>query len=198
LCELLGDNATDVGDLFRKRIAPSPAAMTLFRQAAAEYLRLHPTFAPRETWGERWRMARSALAFVRGKGAVPRLHTGLPETTFEALERSLGHLDEAIQRPLTRFFETHALSLQYALVGRAGWTLTQSFRALALSYPVGMWLLRLCCTDRAPTPADAVDMVTIMDRAQGYAPLASANHRSRVATLARLGAIEQLAVWYSR
>ena len=119
LCELLGDNATDVGDLFRKRIAPSPAAMTLFRQVAAEYLRLHPTFVARNSWGERWRMARAAVAFVRGKGAVPRLHTGLPETTFEALERSLGHLDDAVQRPLTRFFETHAMSLQYALVGRS-------------------------------------------------------------------------------
>jgi lysine-N-methylase len=198
LCELLGENSTDVGDLFRKRIAPSTAAMTLFRQTAAEYLRLHPTFVASESWRERWRMARAAVSFVRGKGAMPRLHPGLPETTFEAQERSLGHLDDSVQRPLTRFFESHAVSLQYALVGRRGWTLTQSFRALALSYPVGMWLLRLVCTGRPPTSTDAIDIVTILDRGQGFAPLTSTNHRSRIAMLARLGALERLAMWYAR
>lgn len=198
LCEVLGESSTDVGDLFRKRIAPSAAAMTLFRQAGAEYLRLHPTLVISESWRERWRMARAAVAFVRGSGTVPRMHPGLPETTFAALERSLGHLDESVQRPLNRYFESHAISLQYALVGRRGWTLTQSFRTLALAYPVGMWLLRLCCTDRTPTAADAIDIVTIMDRGQGYAPLNSANHRSRVAMLSRLGALERLAMWYAR
>jgi lysine-N-methylase len=198
LCELIGENSTEVGDLFRKRIAPSQAAMTLFRQAGAECLRLHPTFVPSQSWRERWRMARAAVAFVRGTGRIPRLHPGLPETTFEDLERSLGHLDEPVQRPINRFFETHAASLQYALVGRAGWTLTQSYRALALSYPVGMWLLRICCTGRAPTPSDTIDMVTIMDRAQGYAPLMARNHRSRIAILARMGQLERLAMWYAR
>jgi lysine-N-methylase len=198
LCDLLCEGATDVGDLFSERPPPARAAATLFRQTAAEYLRLHPTFTAGNSWRERWRMARTAVGFARGKGAVPRLHPGLPETTFEALERPLGHLDEAVQRPLVRFFETHAVSLQYALTGRPGWTLVENFRALALSFPVGLWLLRLCCTDRSPTVTDTIDIVTIMDRGQGYAALTSSNHRSRIKMLARLDALEQLAVWYAR
>lgn len=195
---LLHENSTDVGDLFLERTAPSAAVSTLFRQTAAEYLRLHPALVVRDSWRERWRMARAAVAFARGRGAVPRFHPSLPDTTFPALENSLGHLPEAVQRPFTRFFETHAMSLQYALVSRPGWSLVENYRALALSLPVGLWLLRYVCTDRSPTVTDAIDIVTIMDRGQGYAPLISANHRSRIAVFARLQAIEQLAAWYAR
>jgi hypothetical protein len=41
-------------------------------------------------------------------------------------------------------------------------------------------------------------MVTIMDRGQGFAPLNSPNHRSRLAMIARLGELEKLVIWYAR
>ena len=198
LADLLCEDATDAGNLFSERVPPAGAAATLFRQAAAEYVRLHPTFVAGRSWLERWRMTRSAVSFARGKGKVPHLHPSLPETTFDALERPLGHLEESVQRPLVRYFETHSASLQYAFANRAGWTLVESFRAMVFAFPIGLWLLRLCSTDRTPTAADAIDIVTIMDRGQGYAPLSSVNHRSRLAMITRLGELDKLVVWYAR
>jgi hypothetical protein len=170
----------------------------LFRQIAADYVRLHHTFAARESWRERWRFARAAVAMARGKGTLPDFHRGLPATTFEMQERPLGHLDAAIQRPLLRFFETQLTSFQYAIVCRPGWSIVDSFRALALAYPTGLWLLRWIATERAATRTDAIDIVTILDRGQGYAPLRSAQHRARISTLAKLGDLERLVVWYAR
>lgn len=198
LCELFESGAEDVGDLFQNKAAVESAAAVLFRQTAAEYLRLHHRNVARETWSERWRMAWSALRIVRGKGKVPLVHGDLPETTFQALERPLGHLGEAVQRPFLRFFETQLASKQFAVVCRPGWPLVESFRALALAYPVGLWLLRLLSTGRAPLAEDAIDVVTMLDRGQGFARLTNAHHRARVATLARLGGLERLTVWYAR
>ena len=92
------------------------------------------------------------------------MHPELPVATFESLERPLGHLVEDIQRPLNRYYETNVAARQYAVASRPGWAIVESFRALALSYPVALWILRLCCPDRAPTKRDALDMVTLIDR----------------------------------
>jgi lysine-N-methylase len=198
LCEVLETTSLEVGDIFSQREAARPASAVLFRQIAAEYVRLHPTFAARESLRERWRFARAAVAMARGKGKLPDLHRGLPATTFEAQERTLGHLEEAVQRPFLRFFETQLASYQYAIVCRPGWSVVDSFRALALAYPVGLWLLRWMATDRTATRTDAIDVVTMLDRGQGYAPLRSAQHRARVSALAKLGDLERLVVWYAR
>lgn len=198
LCTVLETTSHDVSDLFQQRAEPHAAAAILFRQTAAEYLRLHPTFVARASWRERWRMARAAMAIARGKGSFPQLHPTLPDTTFEALEQPLGHVEESVQRPFLRFFETQAASKQYAIVCRPSWSVIESFRALALSYAVGLWLLRLISTGREPTRNDALDIVTIMDRGQGYAPLQSTQHRSRISTLAKLSELERLVVWYAR
>jgi lysine-N-methylase len=189
----------EVADLFRERIAPSKAASVLFRQTVAEYLRLHPRFAVRESWRERLRLARAALAFARGKGPVPRLDDRFPETTFEAIEdRKLGHLEVSLQRPLQRYFETMAVSLQYAVVTRPDWSLIDKFRALAVAYPAALWMLRYFCGDREPETGDVIDVVTAIDRGQGYGPLVGRQHRRRVSQLAALGQLERLVIWYAR
>jgi Fe-S-cluster containining protein len=198
LCSVLEESCYDVGELFQQRVEPSGPAKVLFRQSAAEYVRLHPTFAARNTWRERWRMARFALAMARGKGNLPRYHPDLPQTTFDALERPLGHLDEVIQRPWLQFFTTQVVSRQYAIASRPGWPLVESFRALVLAYPIALWLLRWLAADTTPHPSMAVDIVTMLDRGQGYAPLTSAAHRSRVRTLTRLGQLDRLVAWFAR
>lgn len=198
LTQLLGEAAHDVGDLFVDRQPPDGAVATLFRQSAAHALRLHPTFVASASWAARWRLARDAVAFARGKGNVPHGNADLPEVSFPDLEMPLGHLEEAVQRPLVRYFETHAATWQYALVNRTSWSLIESFRGLAFGFPLAMWLVRIVSHGRRPTSADMVDVVTVLDRAQGYRPLASRQHRTRIAMLARLGALEQLAAWYSR
>ena len=57
---------------------------------------------------------------------------------------------------------------------------------------------------REPTTADVFDIITALDRGQGYAPLAGSKQRRRVQLLARLGDQQQtselarLIAWYGR
>ena len=200
LTQLLAENAPDeVGDLFRDRTPPKRAAAVLFRQITADYLRLHPLYMVRASWRQRWRMAVTAWAFARGKGNVPRLHVDFPEGTFEAIEqRALGHLEEAVLKPLNRYFETTVVSKQYAVVSRPGWSVTEKFRALAVAYPVALWMLRYFCGEDPPTVEHVIDMVTAIDRGQGHGPLAGRQHRRRIATLVSLGELVRIAAWYAR
>ncbi len=137
------------GDWFQRRLEPSRQAVKLFHQTALEHLRLHPQFVPESTWSERWRLIRAAIAFARAKGPVPLFRLPFPPSTFESLERGLGHLDPAVLKPINTYFETITASLRYAVLGRPSWSVIESFRALALSYAVGMWILRLACGPRA-------------------------------------------------
>jgi len=186
------------GDLFQRRLPPGKQAMRLFRQSALEYLRLHPKFVPERSWRERWRLVRAAMAFARGKGPVPLFRLPFPESTFESLERPLGHLDESVLRPLNTYFETIVTSLRYAVLGRRGWSVVDSFQSLALSCAVAMWILRLACGPRTPSVDDTKELAMLLDRGQEYKPLLGRWHRFRVAILARRRELGRLAVWYAR
>ncbi len=94
-----------------------------------QYLRLHPKFLIEPSWRERWWLVRAAVAFTRGRGRLPPMHACFPPTSFEALERPLGPLDAGTLRPLTALFEAAAASKYYAVPGRPGWSLVDSFRA---------------------------------------------------------------------
>lgn len=188
----------ETGGLFRDRRPPHRATGMLFRQAALEYARLHPKFVIESSWRERWRLVRAAMSFARGRGPLPAMHECFPPTTFEALERPMGPLDAAVLRPLTSFFEANAASKYYAMMGRSGWSLVESFRALALTHPLALWMLRLVCGNRPPQPEDMIDIVGAIDRAQGFALLAGRRHRKRVKSLARQRELARLVVWYAR
>ena len=110
---------TNAGVWFRDRRPPGRATAMLFRQIAAQYVRLHPGFRAQTTWRTRLFFARAAFVFVRGKGTVPAIHHGFPAATFESLERELGPLDDAISQPLDRYWENSAISKQYAILGRS-------------------------------------------------------------------------------
>src|SRR4029453_3207019 len=131
LIELFGvlekNIADEVGDLFSERQPPAGAAKVLFRQTAAEFVRLHPGFTARPNWRERWQLALAAWKLVRGGGELPRLHPAFPAATFEQLEKPLGILDAAIYQPLARMIETSAVSWSYALCNRSGWLLAWVF-----------------------------------------------------------------------
>ena len=200
LTQLLAESAPqEVGDLFSERKPPSRAGAVLFRQITADYLRLHPLYIVRESWRQRWRMAMAAWGFARGKGNVTRLHSDFPERTFEAIEEhALGHTEEGIQRPLNRYFETTAVSKQYAVVSRPGWSVIEKYRALVIAYPIALWMLRYFCGEEPPTVNHVINMVTAIDRGQGHGPLAGRQHRRRIASLATLGELDRIAVWYAR
>jgi lysine-N-methylase len=188
----------EAAGLFRQRRPPRRAAGMLFRQTALEYLRLHPKFEIESSWQERWRLVQAALIFARGRGPLPVMHPCFPPTTFEALERPLGPLDAAVLRPLTAWFEAMAASKYYATPGRSGWSLVESFRALALAYPLALWLLRLSCGGRPPQVEDMIDVVGAIDRGQSYPMLAGRRHRRRVRSLARQRELARLVVWYGQ
>jgi len=190
--------AGEVGELFTERQRPGAAAAILFRQSAAEFVRLYPGLAARPLWRERWRLAVAAWKIVRGRGRLPRLHPSLPDATFADLEQPLFTLEPAVYQPLVRMIETTAVSWSYALANRSGWSIIESVRMLALLYPVGLWMLRWQAFGRRPTADDMPPIVTALDRGQGYAPLAGSKQRWRLQTLARLGELEWLVVWYAR
>ena len=188
----------EVGDLFRDRAPPDRTAGLHFRRAALEYLRLHPKFMVEETWAGRWRLVRAGLAMARAAGRLPSIHPDLPEVSFDALQRPLGHLPPDVLRPITAYFEASAASKQYAILGRRGWSIVRSFRALALSHAIALWMLRLVSTDRSPTPDDTIGVVAAIDRGQGFDPLSGHAHRRRIASLARGGQLPRLLAWYAR
>jgi len=202
LGELIGvleeNAAAEVGDLFSQRRQPSSAAGVLFRQTAAEFVRLHPRCAARPTWAERWWLMWAALRFVRGRGKVPRICPAFPDVTFEQLEQPLGNLEPACYQPLNRLIETASASWSYALANRGGWSIVESVRMLALLYPLGLWMLRWAAVGRQPRSEDLPEIITALDRGQGYAPLAGAKMRSRLRILARLEELERLIAWYAR
>jgi lysine-N-methylase len=199
LLELLPELAVrESGVWFANRQPPRKRTTMLLRQTVLECLRLHPLLAPVATLRERLAMIRAALAWAFGKGLVPCFSLPFPPTTFDGLDRPLGPLDEAAQKPLLAFFETAAASYRYALPGRPGWSLTESFRAMALAYAAGMCLLRLECGEAAPGLEQAVHMVMTLDRGLSYNVLSGTRHRYRVAALASGGELQRLVAWYAR
>jgi Fe-S-cluster containining protein len=189
----------EAAERFRGRVQPGRSASVLFRQITADYLRLHPGYVLRQTRGERFRMAAAAIAFARGTGSIPKLHESYPETTFEQIEAiQLGHMQESLQEPFVRYFETTAVSKQYAMAGRSQWSLIEKYRAVVAAYPVALWMLRYFCGDRSPQVEDVIDMVTTMDRGQGYDPLGGRQHRRRIAQLVQLNELDRLLIWYAR
>ena len=197
LFDVLEQNvAGEVGDLFSNRQPPSRAGSVLFRQTAVEVLRLHPQFAVLPSWRSRLGMIGAAWRTIRGTGPLPRLHPSLPAATFADLEQPLGLLAPEIYRPLDRLIETSAASWSYALANRGGWSIVESVRMLALTLPIGLWMLRWIAVGRNPAAADLPQMVTALDRAQGYAPLAGGRQRWRLWLLSQLGDLERLVIWY--
>jgi hypothetical protein len=144
-------------------------------------------------------MMSAAFGFARGRGSIPRLHESYPEARFEQIEsRRLGHMDGDLQEPLVRYFAATAVSRQYAMAGRTGWSLIEKYRALAMAYPVAMWTLRYFGGDQPPTVQHVIDAITAIDRGQGFGPLGGRQHRRRIAQLTQADALDQLVIWYAR
>lgn len=190
--------ANEAAAHFAQRQPATSGGSVLFRQIGLEAVRLHPRCYLQPGWFTRLQLTWWALKMVWGRGALPRVHPEFPAATFEQLEQPLGLLDASLYQPLARYFETSAASYQYALGDRGGWSILESYRQLALLYPFALWLLRWATAGRAPVVNDIYEVITTLERAQGYAPLAGLQQRSRLQTLARLGDLQRLVTWYGR
>jgi lysine-N-methylase len=202
LDELLGvleeHIAGEAAPHFAQRQLPSAGGRMLFRQISLQSVRLHPRSYVMPRWWTRLQLAWWAVKMVVGRGRLPRVHPKFPSATFRQLEQPLGLLDPSLYRPLARYFETSTASYQYALGERGGWSIIESYRQLAILYPVGLWLLRWATAGRPPEVSDVYEIVTTLDRALGYAPLGGLEQRSRLRTLARLEDLPRLVVWYGQ
>jgi lysine-N-methylase len=193
LLECLEASAAEgAGEFFRDRQPPSRSAAFLFRLLAVHYIRSHPGYCLAPGFRQRWRMLGAMARFARGKGAVPPIHEQFPLATFESLETPLGPLSPDVAHPLNRYFETHAASKQYAVVGTRR-PLVESFRALAFKYPIALWLLRLASGDREPTTSDMIDIVVALERGHGLTALGRA-----AMAMASKRELERLIAWYAR
>ncbi len=186
------------GPLFASRTPPSPSAHRWFRQIALVYLRLHPDFLAETSWRERGRMIDAALAYARGKGSVPCFRMNFPPATFAELERPLGALPEEVMQPLTRYFERAVVSLRYAMFKGGRWSITEGFQALALGFPVALWMLRFACGPRSPEVQDVINEVIMLDRGETNASLVGFLHRWRTHWLMNNHQLSRLTVWYAR
>lgn len=199
LLHVLETSAPDeAAPLFAERGPPSRIGGVLFRQIGLEYIRLHPQVRIQKSWSERWKLVRFGMSMVRGKGDVPKLSEQMPQFPFSRLEEPLGVLSPEIYRPFARYLETLGASFQYALARRAGWSIVESFQSLALTYPLGMWMLRWTCHDRQPTVQDVADIIVALDRGQGYIPLCGFRQRTRLNMLAKSGDLARMVIWYAR
>jgi lysine-N-methylase len=186
------------GEFFEDRQPPNRSASRWFRQISLEYLRMHPDFLPETSWRERGRMIHSAFAYARGKGRVPCFRMNFPKATFAELEHPLGALPIEVLEPLTRYFERVVVSLRYAMFKGGRWSLTESFQALAIGYPVAMWMLRFACGPRTPTVQDAINVVMMLDRGETNSSFLGFQHRWRINSLMNHQQLARLTAWYAR
>jgi lysine-N-methylase len=199
LLSVLKESAVESsGAFFGDRQSPAGTIARWFRHIALEYMRLYPDFVPETSWGERLRMVRTTLSFLRGKGAVPNLRMELPPANFADLERPLGALPVEVMLPLTRYFERSVVSLRYVMFKGGRFSMIEGFQALALGFPVAMWMLRFVCGPRDPEKQDVVKLVMMLDRGETNLAMLGSQHRWRVNSLMNDRQLARLAAWYAR
>jgi Fe-S-cluster containining protein len=196
VCQVLLEEAMLRSGVYFSDRQPPDATAAVFRQTASETVRLHPLAREGFQNQSRWGLAKIAIRFARGKGELPDLIDGFAKATFAQLEEPLGKLSPELLEPLDRYIVTFTQTLRYAQLGYLGWSMADGFRALALQYPLALWLVRWMGEPRNPERLYRV--LTALDRAHGYAPLTSARQRRRVRLLTRGGRLSRLLAWYAR
>ena len=153
LVELLG-SAAEAETPANPMLIPPPGwiGRVLFRQAAALYTR--KDHGPNRGLASQGRLALmgAATRFALGKGPIPRMHRGLPETTFEEVEQPRGPLSEEAELILERYYTIKVGSLQFCGAASFGLPFWEGFEALALTLPLILWAARCTATSRANRP----------------------------------------------
>ena len=186
------------GAYFADRRPPGLVGRVLFRQSVGDYARVPLNLGVRPPIGHRLRLLVAGYRFAAGRGQVPDVHPELPPTDFADLDRPLGALPAEVVEPIARYVAAACASAHYFGVGRSGWPLVDGYRALALTWPVALVLLRWLATGRAPTQADAHNVVRLLDWSHHYPLLCGRRHRLRLALLSRGDDLQRLLVWLSR
>jgi lysine-N-methylase len=134
--------------------------------------------------------------FVRGRGSVPRVNEFLPETSFEAIERSSGMLPE-MDETLERYYLVKLNSLQFCGPPNFNLPLWAGLDSLVLTLPLILWLRR-AFTHLPPVEAVQQAIQLVDDHFGGNPMLGFPHIRYLQRTLAQRGELEKLVAWYSR
>jgi lysine-N-methylase len=176
---------------------PGWVGRTLFRQTLALFTRKDhgPNRGPAAR--NRFTLFQTALRFARGRGRVPRLHRGLPETTFEEVEVPRGPLPDGAEQILERYYTMKVGSLQFCGAASFGLPFWEGFELLAVTFPVILWVAR---TYTNGSREEAImRALTIVDDHLGFnRMLATFRQRLSSQILARTDQLPRLIAWYSR
>jgi lysine-N-methylase len=176
---------------------PGWVGRVLFRQAVALYTR--KDHGPNRGLARNGRLALlwAAWRFSRGQGAVPRMHRGLPETSFEQVEEPRGPLPMEAEEVLERYYTMKVGSLQFCGPASFGLPFWEGFESLALTFPIILWVSRMY-RDR-PRAEAVVEALTVVDDHVGFnRVLGTMRQRMSFQILARRGELARLIAWYSR
>jgi lysine-N-methylase len=184
-------------DNLMKMPRPGWIGRVLFRQAAALFTR--KDHGPNRGEARRGILARlqSAWRFVRGTGPVPRMHAGLPETTFEEVEKPHGPMPLEAETILERYYTMKVGSLQFCGSASFGMSFWEGFELLTLTYPIILWVSRMY--HDGPREGAVTKALSVVDDHFGFNRiLATTRQRVGFRILARQGELAKLIAWYSR
>ena len=193
LIEVLEQSACgDVGALFQDREPPSSSTARLFRRLGVHFIRCFPGGQPTLRLSDQWKVFRLSGQLARSTRLLPELHPRFPAIQLDQLESPLGPLSENVLKPLTRFYESHAVSKRYALANSSR-SVVVSFRQLAFTFPMALWMLRWLAVERQPEREDMIPIVVAIERGIALRGLSRA-----AGYLAETGQLDRLIAWYSR
>jgi lysine-N-methylase len=192
-------NAADTltPDNLMKVPRPGWVGRVLFRQAVALFTRKdHGPNRGESRLGVAARLS-AAWRFARGAGRAPRMHAGLPETTFAEVEAPRGPMPLEAEHILERYYLLKVGSLQFCGAASFGMPFWEGFELLALTYPIVLWVARMYRD--IPREEAIVRALSVVDDHFGFNRiLATTRQRIGFRILARQGELAKLIAWYSR
>ena len=177
--------------------APGWVARMLFRQLAALYTR--KDHGPKQGIARQGPLTRlgAILRFSYGIGPIPRLHAWVPQGTFESAEIPGPPLSREEEEDLHRYYHLKIISGQFCGRTNHGMSLVDGFEALALTFPILLWIRRLGPVDR--TRETLTKAMSIVDDHFGYNKMLGAPvYRIMTRILGNRKEIDKLIRWYSK
>jgi lysine-N-methylase len=175
---------------------PGWIGRVLFRSTLAIYARRDLGIFQGPATRSRLGRLRAGWRFVRGRGAVPRVNSMLPETTFEEVA-SRAALPADVDASLERYYLTKLHSLQFFGPPNFDLPFWAGLDSLVLTLPMILWLAR-ALTAHAPVQAVHQAMVLVDQHFGSNALLGSRLIGFFLRTLSERGELAKLVAWYSR
>lgn len=177
--------------------APGWVGRLLFRQAAALFTR--KDHGPDRGLAAKGRLALlwAAWRYVRGSGAVPRMHAKMTPATFEEIEATHTELTPEAEKILERYYAIKIESMQFCGAANMGLPFWEGLEVLCLTLPIVLWTMRAL---KGLSREDACCLaLTIVDDHFGYNRVLK-TYRQRVSfnLLARTDELTRLIAWYAR